>query len=83
MTNKWTTFENLPKKVAKVTHNVRKFKSLDDFNKSEQMRKDNARNSKHLSSGAKVIYLSGKARMCNAEKVLQRGNHMTGYKIRA
>ena len=31
----------------------------------------------------KAIYLLGKARLCNAEKVLNRGNNMRGFKIRA
>ena len=78
MSNQWI---ELPKQEVKPLHNVRKFKSLDDFNKSEQMRKENARNNRELSSGAKLIYLSGKARMCNAEKVLKRGNQMLGYKV--
>tara|TARA_R110002096_G_scaffold193605_1_gene375332 strand:- start:54 stop:299 length:246 start_codon:yes stop_codon:yes gene_type:complete len=76
--NDWIT---LPKPKVEVVHNIRTFKSLADFNKSEQMRKENARNNKNMSAGAKVLYLSGKARMCNAEKLLQRGNKMTGYKI--
>ena len=78
MSNQWI---ELPKQEVKPLHNVRKFKSLADFNKSMQMRKDNARNNGNLSSGAKLIYLSGKARMCNAEKVLKRGNQMLGYKV--
>jgi len=45
------------------------------------MRKENARNNRNLSSGAKLVYLSGKARMCNAEKLLQRGNQMRGFKV--
>jgi len=78
MSNQWI---KLPKQEVKPLHNVRTFKSLNDFNKSEQMRKENARNNKKMSAGAKVLYLSGKARMCNAEKLLQRGNKMTGYKL--
>ena len=78
MSNQWI---ELPKQEVKPLHNVRKFKSLADFNKSEQMRKDNARNNRNLSSEAKLIYLSGKARMCNAEKVLKRGNQMRGFKV--
>jgi len=78
MSNQWI---ELPKQEVKPLHNVRKFKSLADFNKSMQMRKENARNNRNLSSGAKLIYLSGKARMCNAEKVLKRGNQMRGFKV--
>jgi len=78
MSNQWI---KLPKPKVEVVHNVRTFKSLADFNKSEQMRKENARNNRNLSSGAKLVYLSGKARMCNAEKLLQRGNQMRGYKL--
>jgi hypothetical protein len=78
MSNQWI---KLPKPKVEVVHNVRTFKSLADFNKSEQMRKENARNNRNLSSGAKLVYLSGKARMCNAEKLLQRGNQMRGFKV--
>ncbi len=78
MSNQWI---KLPKPKVEVVHNVRKFKSLADFSKSVQMRKENARNNRNLSSGAKLVYLSGKARMCNAEKLLQRGNQMRGYKL--
>ena len=78
MSNQWI---KLPKPKVEVVHNVRTFKSLADFNKSEQMRKENARNNRNLSSGAKLVYLSGKARMCNAEKPLQRGNQMRGFKV--
>ena len=78
MSNQWI---KLPKPKVEVVHNVRTFKSLADFNKSEQMRKENARNNRNLSSGAKLVYLSGKARMCNAEKLLQRGNQMRGFKL--
>ena len=77
--NNWLEF---PKPALEQKHNVKQFKTLDDFRKSRQARIDNARNS-NISAGAKVIYLKGKAKLCNAEKLLQRGNRMTGYKIRA
>ena len=73
MSEKWTSISNLPKKVVKFEHNARKFKSFEDSAKSTEKRQENARNSRQLSKGAKLIYLSGKARMCNAEKLLQSG----------
>ena len=77
--NNWLEF---PKPTLERVSNQRQFKSFDDMRKSEKARVDNARNST-ISAPAKLIYLKGKARMCNAEKVLSRGNRMTGYKVSA
>jgi len=77
--NKWTSL----KKPAEnqVNTNARKFKSNDDFFKSRDKRIENVKRSK-MSTGAKAIYFKGIARLCNAEKVLSRGNNMTGWKFR-
>ncbi len=80
MSRKWISLKKPNENL--VNANTRKFKSNDDFFKSRSMRIENAKRSK-ISTGAKAVYLLGIARLCNAEKLLSRGNHMTGYKIRA
>jgi hypothetical protein len=80
MSRKWISLKKPNGNL--VNANARKFKSNDDFFKSRSMRIENAKRSK-ISTGAKAVYLLGIARLCNAEKLLSRGNHMTGYKIRA
>jgi hypothetical protein len=79
MRNNWIVF---PKPTLERVHNQRQFKSFDDMRKSEKARVDNARNST-IPAPAKLVYLKGIARLCNAEKVLSRGNNMTGYKVSA
>ena len=78
--NKWTSLKK--PENNQVNTNARKFKSNNDFFKSRSMRIENAKRSQ-IPTGAKAIYLLGKARLCNAEKVLNRGNNMRGFKIRA
>ncbi len=78
--NKWISLKKPNENL--VNTNARKFKSNNDFFKSRSMRIENAKRSK-IPMDAKRLYLLGIARLCNAEKVLKRGNHMTGYKIRA
>jgi len=80
MSRKWISLKKPNENL--VNANTRKFKSNDDFFKSRSMRIENAKRSK-ISTDAKAVYLLGIARLCNAEKLLSRGNHMTGYKIRA
>jgi len=80
MSRKWISLKKPNENFGNA--NARKFKSNDDFFKSRSMRIENAKRSK-ISTGAKAVYLLGIARLCNAEKLLSRGNHMTGYKIRA
>ena len=77
--NNWIEF---PKPTLERVSNQRQFKSFDDMKKSEKARIDNARNST-IPAPAKILYLKGVAHLSNAEKVLSRGNGMTGYKIRA
>ena len=77
--SKWTSLKK--PENNQVNTNARKFKSNDDFFKSRSMRIANAKRSQ-IPTFAKAIYLLGIARLCNAEKVLSRGNNMTGYKIR-
>ena len=78
--SKWTSLKK--PENNQVNTNARKFKSNDDEFKSRSMRIENAKRSK-IPTDAKRLYLLGIARLSNAEKVLSRGNNMTGYKIRA
>ena len=79
MKNNWIVF---PKPTLERVPNQRQFKSFDDMRKSEKARVDNAKNST-IPALAKLVYLKGIAHLCNAEKVLSRGNNMTGFKVRA
>jgi hypothetical protein len=78
---KWIGLKK-PDEKMQVNTNARKFKSNDDFFKSRNKRIANAKRS-GLSPLAVAIYSLGIARLCNAEKVAKRGNHMLGFKIRA
>jgi len=77
---KWIRLKK-PDEKTLVNTNARKFKSNDDFFKSRNKRIANAKRS-GLSPLAQGIYILGIARLCNAEKVAKRGNHMLGFNIR-
>ena len=80
MSRKWTGLKK-PDKKNQVNANARKFKCNDDEFKSRNKRIENAKRS-GLSLLAQGIYILGIARLCNAEKVAKRGNHVLGFKIR-